>query len=179
MRAFFIAAALVVASGMGQVASAAPQEAAPEMPPAVAAPATPVAPETVSDPGVMAPIADPEEPVAVQKPPRRRAASQARGDRTEVAPQLAQALPPPPIEAPTLAYQLGMIRAEEAHLDVLKGRSGPFMQAITAWKVRDWYHFTFAMMTLLIWSIVLAIMVAITRSVLRRRREDSERRHKP
>ena len=177
MRAFFIAAAVIVASGMGQVASAAPQEAVPEIPLVVAAPAAPAASEPVADPGVMAPIADPEEPVAVPKPPRRRAALQARS--AEVTPALAQALPPPPIEAPTLAYQLGMIRAEEAHLDVLKGRSGPFMQAITAWKVRDWYHFTFAMMTLLIWTIVLAIIVAITRSLLRRRREDSERRHRP
>jgi hypothetical protein len=169
MRVLFIAA-IIAASIAGRASAAMLQETAPEATPAPSA----SAPERTADFGVMAPISDPDEPVAAPQPRRRRAAPPKAAADESSAPSsvLAQAPPPPPIEAPTLAYQLGIIRAEQAHLDVLDGRSGPFKQAIAAWRVKDWYHFTFAMTTLLIWVVVLGIVAAVTRSFIRRRREN-------
>lgn len=174
MRVHLTAAAICIVALMGQVAPVAAQEPAPEAAPAAAAPEPAPTPAPISDPGVMAPIYDPPEPAppeASATPPRRRAYAPSKPVAVAAAAQPVEAVVAPLIEAPTLAHQLTIIRAEEAHLDVLGGKSGPFVQAIAAWRVKDWYHFAFAMATLATWGVILAIVAGIVATVVRRRRE--------
>jgi hypothetical protein len=166
MRVHLIAVAMFVAVLMGQAADAVGQDEG--VPPAHATPAPP------SDPGVMSPIHDPPPSVAppsTAAPRKRRAYAQSKAVASAEASQPAETVVSPPIEAPTLAHQLIIIRAEEELMDVLDGKSGPFAQAMAAWRIKDWYHFAFAMATLLAWTIILAIVAAAVTSAVRRRRE--------
>jgi len=173
MRVYLIAAAMCVAALTGQVASAAAQEAAPQ----AAQPAAPsTAPEATPrsyNPGEMAPIYDPPVEAAppTTAPRKRRAYAPPKAVAVAEAPKPVETVAAPLAEGPTLAYQLTIIRAEAAHLDVLHGKSGPFAQAIAAWKIKDWYHFAFAMATLLVGAIILAIVAVTVASVVQRRRE--------
>jgi hypothetical protein len=119
----------------------------------------------------MAPIYDPPEEVAPRPTAPRRRRAYAPPKPVAVAEAPAETIVAPLADAPTLAHQLTIIRAEEAHMDILSGKSGPFAQAIAAWRIRDWYHFAFAMATLLVGAILLAIVAAVTASTIRRRRE--------